>query len=48
MIAEAKEDHLDISERDLCRMFSVSRSWYYERPSPEERAYTDVELRNAT
>jgi hypothetical protein len=29
MIAEAKEDHPDISERDLCRMFSVSRSWYY-------------------
>ena len=48
MIAEAKEDHPDISERDLCRMFSVSRSWYYKRPSPEQRAYsTDVELRNA-
>jgi putative transposase len=48
MIAEAKENHPDISERDLCRMFSVSRSWYYERPSPEQRAYSrDVELRNA-
>ena len=40
MIAEAKEDYPDLSERDLCRMFGVSRSWYYERPSPEERAYT--------
>ena len=47
MIAEAKEDYPDLSERDLCRMFGVSRSWYYERPSPEERAYTHVELRNA-
>ena len=47
MIAEAKEDYPDTSERDLCRMFGVSRSWYYERPSPEERAYTHVELRNA-
>ncbi len=41
MIAEAKEGHPDISERDLCRMFSVSRSWYYERPSPEEREPTE-------
>jgi putative transposase len=46
MIAEAKEGHPDVSERDLCRMFSVCRSWYYERSSPEQRAYRDVELRN--
>ena len=47
MIAEAKEGHPEISERDLRRMFSVSRSWYYERPRPQQRAYTDVELWNA-
>jgi hypothetical protein len=48
MIAEAKEGHPGISERDLCRMFGVSRSWYYERPCLEESAYSrDVELRNA-
>jgi hypothetical protein len=40
MTAGAKEGHPDISERDLCRMFGVSRSCYYERPSPEEREPT--------
>lgn len=29
MIVEATEGHPDISERDLCRLFSVSRPWYY-------------------
>jgi hypothetical protein len=49
MIVEATEGHPDISERDLCRLFSVSRPWYYERPSPEQRTYSReyVELRNA-
>jgi putative transposase len=28
-------------------MFSVSHSWYHERPSPKEKAYRDVELRDA-
>ncbi len=48
MIVEVKESHPSISERDLCRLFSVSRSWYYERrPSSEEKARRDVELRDA-
>ena len=48
MISEAKEAHeAAISERELCRMFSVSRSWYYERPSLEEKATRDIELRDA-
>jgi putative transposase len=47
MIASLKEDHPEVSERSLCRMFSVSRSWYYERPSPEEKAAEDIELRDA-
>ncbi len=47
MIAEAKEDHPETSERELCQLFGVSRSWYYERPSPEEKAAQDVELRDA-
>jgi hypothetical protein len=33
MIGRAKEDHPSISERELCRLFEVSRSWYYECPS---------------
>ncbi len=48
MISEAKEAHeAAISERELCRLFSVNRSWYYERPSPEEKAAPDIELRDA-
>jgi len=47
MISEAKEDHPGTSERELCQLFEVSRSWYCERPSPEEKATRDVELRAA-
>ena len=47
MISEAKEDYPGISERELCRLFEVSRSWYYERPNPEEKAQRDIELRDA-
>lgn len=37
MIAAAKEDRRGISERELCGVFGVSRSWYRERPSPQEK-----------
>ena len=48
MISEAKEAHeAAISERELCRLFGVSRSWYYESPTPEEKAAEDLALRNA-
>ncbi len=48
MIAQAKEDHPRTSERTLCRLFSVSRSWYYERPRAEQRAHAkNVALRDA-
>jgi putative transposase len=47
MIAEAKEGHSGISERELCRVFGVSRSWYRERPGLEEKATQDVDLRDA-
>ena len=48
MISEAKEAHETASaERELCRLFGVSRSWYYERPSPEEKPARDIELRDA-
>lgn len=45
MICEAHE--ATISERELCRIFEVSRSWYYEHPSLEEKAQRDIELRDA-
>ena len=48
MIAQARaEEHPDVSLKKLCELFSVSRSWYYERPTPEEKARRDVELRDA-
>lgn len=47
MIAEAKEDRHAVSERELCRLFSVSRSWYRQRPSPEGKAAKDVALKDA-
>ena len=48
MISEAKEAHeAAISERELCRLFGVSRSWYYERPTSEEKAARDLQLRDA-
>jgi putative transposase len=48
MISEAKEAHeAAISERELCRLFGVSRSWYYERPTSEEEAARDLQLRDA-
>ena len=47
MIERLKEDHPEVSERHLCRMFSVSRSWYYEKPSPQQKARKDLDLRDA-
>ena len=47
MIGQAKAEHPNISVRELCRVFEVSRSWYYGCLSPEEKATEDLELRDA-
>jgi putative transposase len=48
VIARLKEDHPEISERQMCRMFSVSRSWYYEKPTAaEQQARKELDLRDA-
>ncbi len=47
MIEEARAEYPEVFIRELCELFSVSRSWYYERPTPEEKAHRDVELRDA-
>jgi putative transposase len=47
MIGRAKAERPGFSERELCRVFEVSRSWYYECPSPQEKAAEDLELRDA-
>ena len=47
MIEETRAEHPEVSLKELCELFSVSRSWYYERPTPEKRAHRDFELRDA-
>lgn len=47
MIATAHCAHPEISIRQLCDLFNVSRTWYYTRPSAEETATHDVALRAA-
>ena len=47
MIEEAQTEHPEVSIKELCELFSVSRSWYYECPTPHQRAQRDVELRDA-
>jgi putative transposase len=46
MIAQVKEEHPEISIERLCELMGVSRSWYYECPTSEARAQTDVKLRD--
>jgi putative transposase len=47
VIAGLKEDHPEVSERQICRVFSVSRSWYYEKSTAaEQKARKDLDLRD--
>ena len=46
MIEEAAAEHPEMPLTGLCEMFSVSRSWYYEKPSPEAAANKDLDLRD--
>ena len=36
MIAQVHQQHAELSIEGLCELFSVSRSWYYERSSQPE------------
>jgi len=47
VIARIKEEHPELSIERLCELMGVSRSWYYEHPSAEEKARKDVVLRDA-
>jgi len=47
VIGQVREEHPEMSVERLCELMGVSRSWYYERPTPEERVHRDVELRDA-
>lgn len=47
MIARLRESRPEVSERPLCRLFSVSRSWYYEKSAAaEQKAVKDLDLRD--
>ena len=47
MIEEARAEHPEVPLKDLCELMGVSRSWYYERPTPEHRAQRDIQFRDA-
>jgi transposase InsO family protein len=47
MIEEARAEHPEVPLKDLCELMGVSRSWYYQRPTPEHRAQRDIQLRDA-
>jgi hypothetical protein len=47
MIQEAAAEHPEMPLTGLCEMFSVSRSWYYEKLSPEVAVDKDLDLRDA-
>jgi putative transposase len=47
VIAQVKEEHPELAIEWLCELMGVSRSWYYEHPSAEQKARKDVVLRDA-
>jgi putative transposase len=47
MIKAAAIEHPMVPVSDLCKLFGVSRSWYYEKPKAEQKAREDVALRDA-
>lgn len=47
MIEQVREEHPEMSIEKLCELMGVSRWWYYERLSAEEKARKDVVLRDA-
>lgn len=47
MIAAAQISYPDLSIRRLCAAFGLSRTWWYTRPTEEELAQRDTDLRDA-
>jgi len=47
VIKQVKEEHPEMPIEKLCELMGVSRSWYYECPSSQQRALQDMELRDA-
>jgi hypothetical protein len=48
MIEAATVKHPEVAlKEELCELFGVSRSWYYDKPKPQRGAMEDVALRDA-
>jgi putative transposase len=47
MIAQARQDHPELSVRRLWALLGLARRWYYERPERPTQADRDVALRDA-
>lgn len=47
MIGQAATDHPKMPLTELCELFSVSRSWYYEKLYSQQQANKDLDLRDA-
>ncbi|MCA1837705.1 MAG: IS3 family transposase [Actinobacteria bacterium] len=47
MIEAAATEHPRMALKGLCELFLVSRSWYYQKPSEEQKARESVALRDA-
>ncbi len=46
MITQAHQQHPELSIEHLCEVFSISRSWYYERSSQPESDAQEIALRD--
>jgi hypothetical protein len=46
MIEQAHQQPPELSSERLCELFSVSRSWYYERSKRPESEAEDIALRD--
>src|SRR5436309_3412664 len=46
-IAQARQEHPQLSARRLCALLGVGRSWYYERLTNPIQTERDVALRDA-
>jgi transposase InsO family protein len=47
MIVQARQAYPELSERRLCALLDVGRSWYYERSERPNQAERDTALRAA-
>jgi putative transposase len=46
MIAQVHQQHAELPIERLCELFSVSRSWYYERSRKRESDAEEIALRD--